>query len=225
MSINHEKAKKKKLAISDHVRENKFWTHINSTRHGDSNDIFMKLLGTIRKICNDKFPTVLGLSSEKRYKHFKYTSKFKDFLHKVNNHSITLLRDKQRLKKILGDLFTYGSFTVLIITSIGVTSDIDVRIRNIIQNFGALFTIGSTALKVKSETSLVKTISYARERAINMGESFGIPVSIAGQEGVILSVLGVMMTIIVGAFSTALRAPIRRNTFFIAPSRRELHES
>lgn len=56
----------------------------------------------------------------------------------------------------MGDLFTYGSFVVLVLTCGGMNLGIGIRAKTIIQTIGALCTVGSMALKVSSKISVVK---------------------------------------------------------------------
>lgn len=174
--------------------------------HARMSTIYSYIVTTKDWICAHAVLIGYVLSSEKRDEYVTYAKKCNDYLRKVYDYYVILWKDKQKSKQMLGDLFTYGSFAALVLTSVGMALSFDVRARAIIQTFGAVFTIGSTALKVNSGSSFAKSLNGVRERVIDMGESVGIPIGIAGQIRTVSSVLGVLMAFLVGALGVRLRA-------------------
>lgn len=176
--------------------------------HARMNTILSYIFSTRDCICVRAVPIWYILSFEKKDEYVTYATKCNRYLRKVYDYYVILWKDKQKSKQILGDLFTYGSFVALVLTSVGMALGFDVRARAFIQTFGAAFTIGSTALKLNSGSSFANCLKGFRERVIEMGESVGIPIGIAGQIRTISSVLSVLMAFLVGHLSVRLCARI-----------------
>jgi hypothetical protein len=96
------------------------------------------------------------LLPEKRNEYIMYT-KYDNFLSRVYNYFTKLWIDIRSLEPIMGDLFTYGSFIVLILSCGGMNLGLGISAKTIIQIIGAVCTLGSTALKVCSKISVLKT--------------------------------------------------------------------
>lgn len=125
-------------------------------RHMESSEMIKKSFGKNNALGWKDF------SFKKIDEYFIYAKKCNDYLRKVYNHYTELWNDKLKSEKVMGDFFTYGSFISLILTCGGSALGIGITARTIIQAVGAVFTVGSVALKLKSKLSYIKYLNYFR---------------------------------------------------------------